>query len=62
MLSTDLASIMQGVDERAFGLGQLLVVAAAEAQGMLVGARGAVKPTRRVLTGVGEALLGRGAE
>lgn len=61
-LCTDLAPIMHCTDEGAFGLCQLLVVAAPEAEGMLVGAGGAVKPACRVLAGVGEALLGRGAQ
>lgn len=53
---------MHCTDEGAFGLCQLLIVAAPEAEGMLVGAGGAVKPACRVLAGVGEALLGRGTQ
>lgn len=59
---TDLASIMHCTDEGAFGLCQLLIIAAPEAEGMLVGAGGAVKPACRVLASVSEALLGRGTQ
>lgn len=59
---TDLAPIMHCIDEGAFGLCQLLVIAAPEAEGTLVGAGGAVKPACRVLAGIGEALLGRGTQ
>lgn len=59
---TDLAPIMHCADERALGWCQLLVVAAAEAEGVLVGLGLAVKPADRVLAGVGELLLGRGAQ
>lgn len=41
---TDLASIAHCCNERAFGLCQLLIIAAPEAESMLVGAGGAVKP------------------
>lgn len=51
---------MHCCDEWAFGLGELLIIATPEAEGTLVGAGGAVKPACRVLTGVGEALLGGG--
>lgn len=53
---------MHGADEGAFGSCQLFVVAAPEAEGVLVGARRAVKPARWILAGVGEVLLGRGAQ
>lgn len=53
---------MHCINERAFGLCQLLVIAAPEAEGTLVGAGGAVKPACRVLAGVGEALLSRGTQ
>lgn len=41
---TDLASIVHSIDEGAFGLCQLLIIAAPEAEGMLIRAGGAVKP------------------
>lgn len=53
---------MHSFDEEAFGLCHLLVIAAPEAEGMLVGAGGAVKPACWVLAGIGEALLGRGTQ
>ena len=49
-------------DEGAFGLCQFFIIAAPEAEGMLVGAGGAIKPARRVLAVVGEALLCCGAQ
>lgn len=60
--STDLASIMHCTDEGAFGLCQLLIIAAPEAYGMLVGEGCAVKPARRVLACVREALFGCGTQ
>ncbi|KAG7243506.1 hypothetical protein INR49_011062 [Caranx melampygus] len=60
--TTDLASIIHGTDERVFHLRQLLIIATPEADGMLVGAGGVVKPSCRVLAGVGEALFSRGAQ
>ena len=53
---------MHSGDEGTFGLCQLLIVAAPEAEGVLVGAGRAVEPARRVLARVGEALLGRGTQ
>lgn len=58
----ELASIMYCMDEGAFGLCQFLIIAAPEAEGMLVGAGCAVKPACRVLAGVGEALFGCGTQ
>lgn len=49
---------MYCINKGAFGLCQLLIIAAPEAEGMLVGAGGAVKPASRVLAGVDEALFG----
>lgn len=48
---------MHYVDEGAFDLCQLLVIAAPEAEGVLVGARRTVKPAGWILAGVGEVLL-----
>lgn len=59
---TDLAAVVHGLDEGAVGLRQLFLVASPEAEGVLVGAGGAVKPAGRVLASVGEVLLGRGAQ
>lgn len=53
---------MYRFDKGTFGLCQLLIVAAPEAESMLVWAGGAVEPTSWVLAGVGEALFGRGAQ
>lgn len=53
---------MHHVDEGAFDLCQLLVVAAPEAEGVLVGARRTVKPAGWILAGVGEVLLGCGTQ
>lgn len=53
---------MNHTDEGAFGLRQLLVIAAPEAEGMLVGAGGAVKPACWILARVGEVLPGRGTQ
>lgn len=53
---------MHDVDEGAFGLCQLFVIAAPEAEGMLVGVRSTVKPACWILAGVGEVLLGCGTQ
>lgn len=53
---------MHDADEGAFGLSQLFVVAAPEAEGMLVGVRRTVKPACWILAGVGEVLRGCGTQ